>query len=99
LNRRKRPTTDGWRLSDNEFDELNNIYNFTLEGCYDPLGLNGDRNLPLYSGQKNLLDRDSSGQSIYSNPPWLRDIKCVENLRACHSKPSFDNKAFIVLPD
>ena len=31
LNRRKRPTTDGWRLSDKEFDELNRVYNFTLE--------------------------------------------------------------------
>ena len=31
LNRRKRPTTDGWRLSDKEFDELNKIYSFTLE--------------------------------------------------------------------
>ena len=26
LNRRKRPTTDGWRLSDEEFDELNIVY-------------------------------------------------------------------------
>ena len=28
LNRRKRPTTDGWRLSDKKFDELNRIYSF-----------------------------------------------------------------------
>jgi hypothetical protein len=40
LNRRKRQTTNGWRLSDKEFDELNRTYSFTLEGCCDPLGLN-----------------------------------------------------------
>ena len=32
LDRRKTPTTDGWRLSDEEFDELNKIFSFTLEG-------------------------------------------------------------------
>jgi len=32
LDRRKRPTTNGWRLSDKEFDELNKFYSFTLEG-------------------------------------------------------------------
>ena len=38
-NRSKRPTTDGWRLNDKEFDELHNIYKFTVEGCCDSLGL------------------------------------------------------------
>jgi hypothetical protein len=32
-NRRKRSTTDEWRFSDKEFDELNKTYTFTLEGC------------------------------------------------------------------
>ena len=31
LSRSKRPTTDGWRLNDKEFDELHNIYKFTVE--------------------------------------------------------------------
>ncbi len=65
LNRRKRPTADGWRLSDNEFDELNRIYSFTLEGCCNPLGLNGHRNLPFYFEQNSLLDHDVSVQSIF----------------------------------
>jgi hypothetical protein len=69
LNRRKRPPTDGWRLSDKEFDELNRVYGFTLEGCCDPLGLNGHRDLSFYYEQSSLLDHDVSGKSIYCNPP------------------------------
>ena len=70
LNRRKRPDTNGWRLSDKEFDELNRIYSFTLEGCCEPLGLNGNRNLAFYSEQNSLLDHhDVSGQSCYYTPP------------------------------
>ena len=99
LNRRKRPTTDGWRLIDKEFDELNRVYSFTLEGCCDPLGLNGHRNLPFYSEQNSLLDRDVSGESIYCNPSWSLAIKYVEHLRACHSKSPLDTKYIIVLPD
>ena len=99
LNRRKRPPTDGWRLSDKEFDELNIIYSFTLEGCCDPLGLNGHQNLPFYSEQNSLLDHDVSGQSIDCNPSWSLAIQYVEHLRACHSKSPLDTKAVIILPD
>ena len=99
LNRRKRPTTDGWRLSDKEFDELNKMYSFTLEGCCDPLGLNDHRNLPFYPEHNSLLDHDVSGQSIYCNPPWSLAIKCVEHLHACHSKSPLDTKAVIILLD
>ncbi len=70
-----------------------------MEGCCDHLGLNGHRNSPFYSEQNSLLDRDISGQSIYCNPPWSMVIKCLEHLRACHSKSPLDTKAFIILPD
>ena len=33
LNRSRRTTTDGWRLNDEEFDKLHEIYRFTVEGC------------------------------------------------------------------
>ena len=85
FNHRKRPPTDGWRLNDNEFEELNITYSFTLEACCDPLGLSGHRNLPFYSEQKKKKYHDVSGQSIYCNPPCSLAIKCVENIRACHS--------------
>ena len=49
LSRSKRPATDGWRLNGKEFDELHNIYRFTVEGCCDSLGLNGHKGLPFYS--------------------------------------------------
>jgi hypothetical protein len=99
LNRRKRPPIDCWRLNDKEIDELNKVCSFTLEGCCDPLGLNGHRNLPFYSEQNYLLNDDVSGQSIYCNPLWSMAIKCVEHLLACHSKSPLDTKAVIILPD
>jgi len=86
LNRNKRPPTYGWRLNDEEFDELNKTYKFTLEGCCDPLGFNGHRKLPFYLEINSLLDDDVSKQSIYCNRLWSLDIRCVEHLRACHSK-------------
>jgi hypothetical protein len=70
LSRSKRPTIDGWRLDDREFDELHNIYKFTVEGCCHSLGLNGHRGLPFYSKENYLLSHDVTGQSIYCNPPW-----------------------------
>ena len=74
-------------------------YMFTLEGCCDPLGFNGHINLPLYSENNSLLAHDVPKQSIYYNPPWYLAIKCVEHLRASHSKSPLDPKAIIVLPD
>ena len=62
--RRKRPTTGGWRLNDEEFDELNIAYSFTLKVYCNALGLNGHRNLPLYSEQNSLLYHDASKRSI-----------------------------------
>ena len=64
LNRRKRPTIDGWRINDKEFDELKGTCIFTSGGCCDLLGLNGHRNLPFYSKQNSSLDHDVQGQSI-----------------------------------
>jgi hypothetical protein len=99
LNRRKRPTIDGWRLSDKEYGELIRVYIFTLEGYCDPLNLNGHRNLPFYSEQNFLLGHDVSGQSNYDSPPWSVAINCVEHLRACHSKSRLDTKAVNILPN
>jgi hypothetical protein len=58
LSRSKRPTSDGWRLNDKEFDELHNIYKFTVKGCCDSLGLNGHGGLPFYSKRNSLLSHD-----------------------------------------
>jgi len=81
------------------FDELNKTYRFTMGGGCVPLGFNGHRKPPFSSENKSLLDHDISKQSIYSNPPWSLTIKCVEHLRAYHSKSPLDTKAVIILPD
>ncbi len=99
LSRSKRPTIDGWRLNDKEFDKLHSIYNFTVEGCCDTLGLNGHKRLPFYSKENYLLSHDVIGQSVYCNPPWSLAAQCAEHLRACHSRSPLETRAIIGLPD
>jgi hypothetical protein len=62
LSRSKRPTTIGWRLNDKEFEELHNIYKFTVEGCCDSLGLKGHIGLPFYFKENSVLSHDVTGQ-------------------------------------
>jgi hypothetical protein len=70
-----------------------------LEDCCDPLGLKGHRKLPFNYELNFLLDHVVSEQSIYCTPPWSLAIKCVEHLRACHSKSPVDTKGVIILPN
>ena len=99
LNRKKNLPTNGWRLNDIEFEKLNSLYHFTLEGWCDPLGLNRHGTLPYYSELNSLLDNDVSGQSIYCNPPWSLAAACVQHLRACHAKAPMNTTTVIVLPN
>jgi hypothetical protein len=98
-NRKKNLPTNGWRLNDVEFDKLNSLYHFTVEGCCDSSGLNRHGTLSYYSELNSLLDNDVSGESIYCNPPWSLAVTCVQHLRACHEKAPMDTKAVIVLPN
>jgi hypothetical protein len=82
LNRKKKLPNTGWRLSYVEFEKLNRLYKFTIEGCCDPSGLNRYGTLPYYSEPNSLLDSDVSNESICCNPPWLLDVACVQHLRA-----------------
>ncbi len=46
-NRKKNLPTNGWRLSDVEFDKLNSHYHFNVEGCCDPSGFKQARHRTL----------------------------------------------------
>ena len=70
LTLKKNLPTDGWRLVDAEFDKLHALFNFTLEACCDPLGLNGHHNLPYCSQNDSFLLKDVSKESVFCNPPW-----------------------------
>jgi hypothetical protein len=99
LSRSKRPTANGWRLNDKEFDELHSIYKFAVEACCDSLGLNGRKGLPFYSKENSLLSHDITGQLAHCNPPWSLTIECVEHVRTCHSRSPLETRAVIVLRD
>ncbi len=99
LNRKKNLPTNGWRLNDVEFDKLNNLYHFIVEGCCDPSGLSRHGTLAYYSELNSLLDNYVSGESIYCSPPWSLAVAWVQRLRACHAKAPMATKAVIVLPN
>ena len=96
--RKKNLPTNGWKLSDTEFEKLNRICKFIVERWGDPSKLNRHGTLPYYSELNSLLDNDVSGKSIYCNPPWSLTIAYVHILRACRAKTPMDIKAVIVLP-
>lgn len=88
-----------WRLIDDEFDLLHQKYNFTVEACCDPLGLNGHAELPYYSSKKSFLLHDVTGQTVFLNPPWKIAEACINHLRLSHAKDPANTTAVIVLPD
>ena len=88
-----------WRLIDDEFDQLHKEFNFTVEACCDPQGLNGHAGLPYYSTQNSFLNNDVSGHTIFLNAPWKIAHKCIQHIRKCHSEDPKGTKAVIILPD
>ena len=77
---KRRPKTHlhtyAWKLIDSEFDSLNAIFYFSLEACCDPAGSNR-LSLPFYAEKDSFLSRDTSGQSMYYNPPWSLALQCM----------------------
>ena len=89
-----------WRLVDDEFDRLHKEFNFTVEACCDPQGLNGHASLPYYySTHNSFLDNDVSGHTIFLNAPWKIAHKCMQHIRECHSTDPEGTKAVIILLD
>jgi hypothetical protein len=58
-----------WKLADSVFEPLHARFNFTLEGCADDEGLNSHGDLPHCSPSDSILERDLSGERVFSNPP------------------------------
>ena len=46
-----------------------------------------------------FLSHDTTGQSVYCNPPWSLAVQCVEHIRTFYAKSPLNTKGLIVLPN
>lgn len=64
--------TDQWATPQDFFDKLNEEFRFTLDPCADEFNHKCDR---FFSEKENGLVQDWSGETVFCNPPYGREIK------------------------
>ena len=68
--------TDQWGTPQNFFNELNEEFHFTLDPCADDYNHKCEK---YFTKEKNGLIQDWSGERVFCNPPYGREIgKWVE---------------------
>lgn len=63
--------TDNWATPQNFFDELNKEFHFTLDPCADEKNHKCEK---FFTRKENGLLQDWSGESVFVNPPYGREI-------------------------
>ena len=63
--------TDNWATPQNFFDELNKEFHFTLDPCADEKNHKCEK---FFTRKENGLLHDWSGESVFVNPPYGREI-------------------------
>lgn len=71
-----------WSTPQDFFDKLNEEFNFTLDPCADDFNHKCEK---YYTKEQDGLAQDWSGESVFCNPPYGRDIskwvrKCFEEV-------------------
>ena len=61
-----------WSTPQNFFDKLNLEFNFTLDPCATPETAKCDK---YYTEEDDGLSKDWSGERVFCNPPYGREIK------------------------
>jgi len=72
--------SDEWETPQNFFDDLNNIYHFTLDPCCQTYNAKCEK---YYTREDNGLTKDWAGETVFCNPPYGSQIgnwvkKCYE---------------------
>ena len=70
-----------WETPQNLFDELNEQYHFTLDPCSTDENAKCEKH---YTKKQNGLKQDWTGETVFCNPPYGREIsgwvkKCYEH--------------------
>ena len=73
-------TSGDWSTPQEFFDELNKEFCFTLDPCADDLNHKCNK---YYTKEQDGLKQDWSGESVFCNPPYGRDVpkwvrKCLQ---------------------
>ena len=73
--------SDEWETPQYLFDSLNDEFHFTLDPCSTDQNAKCDKH---YTKEQNGLKQDWSGETVYCNPPYGRQIgdwvrKCFEH--------------------
>ena len=71
-----------WSTPQDFFDKLNDEFNFTLDPCADDFNHKCEK---YYTKEQDGLAQDWSGESVFCNPPYGRDVpkwvrKCFEEV-------------------
>lgn len=71
-----------WATPQDLFDKLNEEFRFTLDPCADEFNHKCDR---YYTEEQDGLKQDWSGESVFCNPPYGRDLtkwvqKCFDEV-------------------
>ena len=64
--------TDNWATPQDFFDKLNEEFQFTLDPCADDHNAKCSK---YFTKEDNGLEQDWSGEIVFCNPPYGRDIK------------------------
>lgn len=73
--------TDEWETPQEVFDRLNAEFGFTLDPCSTDENAKCERH---YTKAENGLDQDWTGETVWCNPPYGRElekwvVKCLEH--------------------
>ena len=71
-----------WSTPQDFFDKLNEEFHFTLDPCADDLNHKCEK---YYTEQQNGLNQDWSGESVFCNPPYGRDVPKWVPHEACEA--------------
>lgn len=71
-----------WATPQDFFDKLNEEFHFTLDPCADDFNHKCEK---YYTKEQDGLTQDWSGESVFCNPPYGRDVpkwvrKCFEEV-------------------
>lgn len=82
-----------WATPQGFFDELNKEFNFTLDPCCTS---HNKKCTKYYTKLDNGLTKDWSGETVFCNPPYGREI--TEWVKKCHEESKRGATVVMLIP-
>ena len=84
--------TSEWATPQSLYDELNMEFDFTLDPCCTESNRKCDK---YYTKEDNGLTKDWSGETVFCNPPYGRELK--DWVKKCHSEAKKKGTTVVML--